>query len=299
MAKVVGASVRRAIVLGGGGILGAYWEAGLLRGLADGGLEPFAFDAIVGTSAGAMGAVALANGHLPLSPDQTRAWRIASGRSPDPSFPFDLGGVDPRTVMRVFELWATMPQSRADQCAAIGALARQSDRQYAAAWTADFETSLANHRWVDQRLRVVAVDAVSGERRVFQEADGAPLPRAVAASCALPGICPPVEIEGRLYMDGGVHSTTNADLLVAERPNQVLILMPSNARTMTVGAFAERMLEQEVSALRAIDCDVRVVTPSARDTQRFGSDMMNYARVDDAYAAGLEAGLEWQTALRS
>src|SRR5262245_45657525 len=117
MAKVVGASVRRAIVLGGGGILGAYWESGLLRGLADGGLELFAFDAIVGTSAGAMAAVALANGHLPLSPDQTRAWRRASGRSPDPSFPFDLSGVDQRTVMRVFELWASMPQSRADQCA--------------------------------------------------------------------------------------------------------------------------------------------------------------------------------------
>src|SRR5581483_6788906 len=66
--------------------------------------------------------------------------------------------------------------------------------------------------WPPRRLLVTAVDTESGELIVWQAGSGAPLDRAVASSCAVPGAYPPVTINGRRYMDGGVRSTTNADL---------------------------------------------------------------------------------------
>jgi NTE family protein len=61
------------------------------------------------------------------------------------------------------------------------------------------------HTWPEHRLLVVAVDAESGERRVFDRTSGVQLVDAVAASCALPGVWPPVTIDGRRYMDGGMY----------------------------------------------------------------------------------------------
>lgn len=273
--------------------MGGYWEAGLIRALHEGGVGVHGFDAIVGTSAGSMAAVALANQKLPEGPDQTRARRRSMGRSPEPSFPFDQSAIDWEAVMRVFRLWAGMQHSTVEQCAAIGALARQIDRRFARDWVKEFDLNLFPYGWGERNLLVVTVDAVSGERRIFRKGDGVALPRVIAASCALPGMCPPVEIEGGLFMDGGVHSNTNADVLLAERPAQVLIAMPTNPVTTKFGGFAERMLEREVEALKAVGCEVRVMTPTARDVERFGPELMDYTRLDDAYAAGLDAGREW------
>lgn len=292
-------SVRRALVLGGGGPLGGYWEAGLLRSLHDAGVDVFGFDVIVGTSAGSMGAAALANGKLPEGPDQTRARRRASGRSPDPRFAYDLTAIDWEAVMRVFRLWNTVQHSTVEQCAAIGALARENDRRFASDWLKEFETNLSHLGWGEAKLMVVAVDAVSGERRIFTKSDGVTLAHVLAASCAIPGICAPVEIAGGLFMDGGVHSNTNADVLVALQPSQVLIAMPTNSLTTKFGSLAERMLAAEVEALKAIGCDVRVMSPTVRDVERFGTELMDYTRVDDAYAAGLDAGRDWANVLRN
>ena len=46
----------------------------------------------------------------------------------------------------------------------------------------------------------------------WQRSSGVPLPLAVASSCAVPWVYPPVTINGRRYMDGGARSATNADL---------------------------------------------------------------------------------------
>lgn len=294
-----GLPVRRALVLGSGGVVGGYWEAGLLRALHDGGVDVFGFDAIVGTSAGAIAATALAHGKLPETPDQTRARRRAMGRSPEPGFAFDLQAIDWDAVMRVFQLWFGVQHSTVEQCAAIGALALQNDRRFATQWVKEFEASLGRYGWGDRKLMLVAVDAQSGERRIFRHIDGIALSLAVAASCAIPGICATVDIDGRFYMDGGVHSSTNADVLVAERPAQVLIATPTNALTTKAGGLAERMLGLEVEALKAIGCDVRVMTPTVGDVERFGTDLMDYKRVDEAYAAGLDAGREWADVLRN
>jgi len=71
---------------------------------------------------------------------------------------------------------------------------------------------LPSHDWPARRLQVTAVDAATGELRIFQAGSGASLVDAVAASSAVPGIWPPVTIGASRYVDGGVRSADNADL---------------------------------------------------------------------------------------
>ena len=73
-------------------------------------------------------------------------------------------------------------------------------------------------------LKVTAVDARTGEFVVFDSAGEAGLVDAVGASCAVPGVWPPVTIGNRRFMDGGVRSVANADL--AARYERVVIVAP-------------------------------------------------------------------------
>jgi predicted acylesterase/phospholipase RssA len=49
---------------------------------------------------------------------------------------------------------------------------------------------------------------------------------AVAASCAIPAYFSPVQVDGVAYVDGGVHSPSNADVVARDRPDLVVVLSP-------------------------------------------------------------------------
>ena len=285
--------MKRALVLGGGGPIGVYWESGVARGLYESGFPLDSVEMIVGTSAGAYVGAQLAKGEVPeLSQPH--------GERSD----LDLGDRrrvlaermkrDAQTIGEIFRIWSAMQLTTAEHVQAIGRLVRSLDRSGEDEWIEQTRASTPVTEWPERRLCVVAVDTESGERRVFERDDGVPLTRAIAASSAVPGLFPAVEIQGRIYMDGQVHSSTNADLLLPHCPAQLLIAMPTNAATgRGIGPHAERMLAQEVAALRAGGCDVRICTPGSADTQRMGNNLMDYARGPDAYAVGLEAGRVW------
>jgi NTE family protein len=280
-----GRSVTRALVLGGGGAVGVAWEAGLLSALTDAGITASAFDVILGTSAGAIVGARYAHG-LPM--------RGASGegRTPKPNDKplIDRERLDLEALGEIFKRWAAIDITTPEQAAGIGRIVRTLDRSTEAAFVASLET--VNGSWPEQPpLWIAAVDTESGERRLFRPADGVPLARAIAASSAVPGIFPAVEIDGKLYMDGQVHSSTNADVLVPLRPTQVIAALPTNAITGGyIGPHAERMLARETAALEQVGCEVIRVTPSAADGQRLGKNLMDQARAPEAFAVGLEAG---------
>ena len=87
---------------------------------------------------------------------------------------------------------------------------------------------LPSHSWPDRLLRIVAVDTATGEARIFDRFSGTELIDAVAASCAVPGVWPPVTIDGHRYMDGAVRSADNADL--AKGYARIVILSPFGTR---------------------------------------------------------------------
>jgi NTE family protein len=151
----------------------------------------------------------------------------------------------------------------------------------------------------DGRLRLVAVDRGSGRRVVFGD-DGAPeasVADAVAASCAVPGLFAPVAIGEREYVDGGVWSPTNLDLVRAGKGDRVLCLVPTAAMG-TGPALALRGLAAgwrlatsvEAVAARRRGAEVEIVAPDGGSAAAIGSDFMNPGRRARVLAEGFRQG---------
>jgi NTE family protein len=131
--------------------------------------------------------------------------------------------------------------------------------------------------WPPGRLLVTAVDTESGELTVWHAGSGVSLDRAVASSCAVPGVYPPVTIGGRRYMDGGIRSATNADL--ATGASAVIVLD-------VLGHLTPREpLRAELASL-GTDRSV-VITPDEAAVAAIGTNLLDPATAPAALAAGL------------
>jgi NTE family protein len=112
------------------------------------------------------------------------------------------------------------------------------------------------HAWPDRVLRITAVDTETGELSIFDRHSGTKLVDAVAASCAVPGVWPPVTIDGRRYMDGGVRSSDNADL--AQGYARIVILSPNGLRADEMVAFP---LQEQLDILKNAGAKTYLVEP--------------------------------------
>lgn len=141
-------------------------------------------------------------------------------------------------------------------------------------------------------LRVIACDYETG-RRVHFGREGAPptdLADAVAASCAIPGFYRPVEIGRRLYVDGGIYSTSNLDSLRAGGLDLVVCLNPTSTlhppRAWDPFAVGQRLwrrasgnrLGSEAKKLRAAGTEVVLVQPTGEDLAAMGTNLMSASR---------------------
>jgi NTE family protein len=207
----------RALVLGGGGVAGIAWITGLLTGLAEAGQDVTDADLIVGTSAGATVAAQVGSG---LGLDQLFR------RQTEPA-------LQSREIMAKLDLdqlaadWAEIMQgvtSAEDALRRVGAYALAADTVPEAERRAVIESRLPSREWPSRRMLLVAVDAQTGQTRAFDQDSGVSLVDAVGASCAVPGVWPPVTIGGRRYVDGGVRSSDNADL--AAGYGRILVISP-------------------------------------------------------------------------
>lgn len=196
----------RALVLGGGGVAGIAWETGLLFGLAEAGVDVLDADVLLGTSAGSAVAAQVTSG-TPLAELYDRH-AVDSEESAEIPVEVDLEKM-------VAEWTSLMSQTEPGQelRAAIGRYAMAASTVPERRRREVIEARLPEHKWPDRDLRIVAVDASTGEERVFTADDGADLVDVVAGSCAVPGIWPPMTIDDRRYIDGGARSSTNVDLV--------------------------------------------------------------------------------------
>ena len=147
-------------------------------------------------------------------------------------------------------------------------------------------------------LRLVAVEARSGERVVFGPGDGVPVRTAVAASRSIPGLLPPVTIGDGRCMDGAVGSATNAD--VAAGADRVVIVTPNPAEAPenTIFAIWQQVLEEEIDALERCGSEVLLVQAGSEDQAAMGLDFMSGERAREAFAAGLSRGRLLQYTVR-
>jgi NTE family protein len=268
----------RALVLGGGGVAGIAWETGVLAGLAEEGVEVAAgADHVVGTSAGAAVAGQLASG-LPL-PELLR-------RQTDPALQNHELTPTGMTVAKLMERWIALAAEFTDPAELrrrIGELALTAATVPEAERREVIAARLPRHEWPRWRLTVVAVDARSGDVRLFAADD---LVDAVAASCAVPGIWPPVTIDGAAYIDGGIRSADNADLAAGH--DRVLVLSP-----MAVPGLAE-----EIAALERGGARVALITPDEASAAAFGADPLAPEVRAPAARAGLAQGRQVVAAVR-
>ncbi|HVT64914.1 MAG TPA: patatin-like phospholipase family protein [Mycobacteriales bacterium] len=210
--------MRRALVLGGGGVAGIAWELGVLKGLYDAGLDLTTADRVVGTSAGSAVAAQVLSG-TPLNDLYARQL------SSDLLVSEIAAEFDPQVMMREFGAALTGAKPGRPTYRKLGEYSLRAKTVDEPVRRAVIERRLPNRNWPDRDLRIIAIDANSGEPRTFTNADGVELVDAVAASCAVPGIWPPVTIGDSRYIDGGMRSTINLDLAAGCDP--VIVISPT------------------------------------------------------------------------
>jgi NTE family protein len=265
----------RALVLGGGGPVAVAWESGLIAGLAESGIDLSGADFIIGTSAGSVVGAQMAMGRTPA------ALTEPAGESMAP--PPDLS----QLVAKLMESYAGVRPSE-EVYREIGAWALQASTVSEEAHVARFESTLGDlpeERWPGRRFACTAVDAVNGKFVIWDNDSGVPLARAIASSCAVPGIAAPISINGRRYMDGGVRSMTNADLAMGY--DVVVVVSISNQ------FFPEAMrrpLQRELTALRDSGSRVETISPDAESLQAFGPNLMDFGRGPVVAANGMRQG---------
>ena len=273
---------RNALVLGGGGALGISWEIGLLAGLTDEGIDVAGADLIVGTSAGSVVGTQLALGKSlseliaeQMEPDDGRIGRL-------------MAGIDPSSVLQLFMRWAGVQEMTQETRAEIGAAALAAQTVSEEEWVFYFEDHLDGAGWPDRALVLTAVECEVGAFETLERDSGVSLGRAVASSCAVPGLFPAVTINGRKYTDGGVRSGTSADL--AEGYDSVLIVAPIGARSDGIDPLLGRQARAVAEALNAAGTNAELVFPDAGTLEAMGINRMDVARRGVTTHAGIAQG---------
>jgi NTE family protein len=262
--------ITRALVLGGGGIAGVAWEAGILTGLRRGGVELGTADVIVGTSAGSIVGTLLASG-ADLEEAVAEQRELAATAGPAPA------AVDMTAVMDAFAILFDTSIEPAEARRRVGQLALAAPVGEEKALIDRIGQHFAIREWPDRRLLVTAVDTETGELTVWDRESGADLLPAVTSSCAVPCVFPAVTIAGRRYMDGGVRSGTDADL--AAGADRLVILEPM------AHVMPREPLDREVATVGP-DA-VATIGPDQTSAEIFGTDLLSPTQWGPAFDAGV------------
>ncbi len=284
------------LVLGAGGVAGGAWHAGALTALQDAGWDARSADLVVGTSAGSGMAATLRLGVPPsdlfagatgrpmspvgadflakAGPMEVPAPQVG-GRIPRPAAPF--------LVLRALSRpWTTRPFKAAAGMLPVGRISTD--------FIGDRIRRTHDEPWPDRPTWICAVRLADGRRVVFgRDVDDAHLATAVEASSAIPGYFAPVDHAGQAYIDGGVHSPTNADLVADLGFDIVVVSSPMSAtrgalrRPQWTGARAlhAATLGREVRKIRAAGTPVLVLQPGPEVVDTVGFNSMDPSRRGD------------------
>jgi len=259
---------RTALVLGGGGITGIAWELGILKGLADSGVDLSNADLVIGTSAGSV-VGAQVTGERSL--DELYESQL---EPPDD----EIGARLSRATLLRMLLPMVLPGSPHRKRARIGRAALRAHPPGGAERIEVIRSRIGIGDWPAGDLRVTAVHAETGDFVAFDKLSGVDLLHAVAASCAVPLVWPAVTINGSHYVDGGMRSTANVDL--AAGADAVVVIAPL-PRSFSKATSISAQLAQ-VAATRTA-----VVTPDQQALVDIGKNVLDPRKRADAARAGL------------
>jgi NTE family protein len=296
------------LVLGAGGVVGQAYQAGVLSALQrETGWDPREAAVVVGTSAGSITGTALRLG-VPGTDLAASLYGMPTSRRGGAILrsilPADVEPLPTPSLGSLFQPW-TLPSPALITRAVRRPLAFRAD---VAAMTllprgridiSERARGLDEHiggRW-PEGLRICAARRSDGARVVFGR-DGAPTARlaeAVLASCAIPGYFRPITIDGTEYVDGGVYSSTNADVLRSEDLDVVLIVSSmSAAHGSAIGAdgfirrSVHRRMEHEIVRLEEAGTEVIRLEPGTAARRAMGLRAMAEDRGPQVIAAAYQ-----------
>jgi NTE family protein len=290
------------LVLGAGGVMGGAWLTGGLEAIAtETGWDPMSADRIVGTSAGSMIGALLASGVPPWFMVAHSAGRSFEGlvdREGRPAATADraagatfryAGGAPPLGPGSWKLIFNSMRAPNRHRTTAV--LGGWLPRGFISTEPLkDTVRRVVPEGWTDHpSFWAVACDYADGHRVAFGREDAPPaaLADAVAASCAIPGFYKPVEIGGRRYVDGGLWSTSNLDILRNAELDLVICLNPTSSlhppfawnpaeRVASVFRTASgRRLGSERKKLVAAGTEVVLIQPVGDDHAVMGPNLMS------------------------
>lgn len=308
--------VRRGLVLGGGGVLGAAWMLGALSALREvHGFNPHESDVIVGTSAGSvLGSLLGAGLSIDRMIDHANGVPVKDG--PLAGFSFDYqnatGGSRPKRPKLLGPGSVKM----------IGSSLRRIGKMPPTAALSGFlptgtgSLSRVGHlveaitpmdEWSPHRnLWIVAMDYETGDRVPFGKAGepSVPLSQAVMASCAIPAWFAPIEIDGRQYVDGGTWSATNVDLVAEQGLDEVYVLAPmgsvhldhpdgmmSRLERRWRSQVTKRCLK-EMEKVRESGASVTMIGPGPEDLEKMGGNIMDLPRRQEVMNTSMRTSIQ-------
>ncbi|HXQ19310.1 MAG TPA: patatin-like phospholipase family protein [Acidimicrobiales bacterium] len=283
----------KALVLSGGGPVGIAWQTGLAAGLARRGVVLADAQLILGTSAGsAVGAQLALRRDLE---EQLARYEAAGVQAADaaPEGTGGGGGGPTDRMARLMELLAEAAKedgSPQETRRVVGRFALEAETFPEDRFVERFRY-LAGERW-PAAFRCTAVDAETGEFKVWDPGSGAELDRAVASSCAVPGIFPPITIAGRRYMDGGVRSGASVDLAAGQERVLLVTLMGGARAGADAPGFAAMRArgDREIETVREAGGTVEVLSPDPESAAVMGMNLMDPSLGPAAAAAGARQG---------
>ncbi|MGW6357870.1 patatin-like phospholipase family protein [Streptomyces sp. NPDC055092] len=262
----------RALVLGGGGLSGIGWISGILHGLAEAGADLWDADTVIGTSAGSVVGAQLTSGRLTPAELYERQLAAPVGEIP--------GHLSPAATLRHARA-ALTSRTPEDFGRKVGHIALAADTPDEATRRAVIAGRLVPHHWPERPFLVTVVRATTGEFRVLDRGSGVGLVDAVAASCAVPGVWPPVTFEDGRWIDGGVRSPANAHL--AEGHDRIVIIAP-----IAAGGGTLESARAQAERLTSGGARVTLITPNRTTRKAMGHNSLDPTHRAPSARAGRE-----------
>jgi NTE family protein len=285
-------SPNRALVLGCGAVAGAAWQIATLNELQ----QQLGWDArdariLIGTSAGAVLATLLGAG---VSVERMMASQRGEASDCQWNHDTDTGGAIPplpRPGISGVQLALQGLRGRVAPLTAITGLMPHGRTNMQPMMDLIDQVVPAGH-WVKHPATwLMAVDAATGQRVAFgREPIDIPANRAVCASYAVPGVCPPVAWQGSTYLDGGIASPASADFLLGTGVDEAIVLAPMASMQMDnprsplakierrVRRYMTAIVDREVAQLRAAGIRVIRIDPGPEDLAAIGFNMLDPGR---------------------
>jgi NTE family protein len=290
------------LVLGAGGLVGIAYHAGVLRAMTELGVDPNDASLIVGTSAGSV-----MGSYLRVGTSIDDLWTLAIGTHPSfddlgatpderrksmslvPSF----GSASDLSRRMVGSYWVLMRSFMPMPLPRVPSTMQRAFRAGLFSMSGarrQMENDLGAH-WPERALAICAVDLGSGQRTVFSATSdvSATLSQAVLASCAVPGLYVPIRLGRRVFVDGGVHSSTNLDVALRHDSQPVVCIAPmdytaddadgavvtsADALARLARRLPHRQLLGELAKAARQGTRVVLIRPTPTEVRRHGINLM-------------------------